>query len=213
MSRRRAILLATSVVVLVIGAMIAVLAPRDHKPPSLPVAAPSAVPSASALTPPKVAAAISRSTPVRVVIPSIGVNAPIIPEGVDSSGALEVPPLTGPQSYDAGWWDGGAAPGQDGPAVIVGHINSAAMGNLVFANLDEMKAGEAVEVELADGADVWFSVVGTQEVSKTAFPTQAVYGQTPWPTLRLITCGGAFDSATGHYVDNFIVYANENVGS
>jgi sortase (surface protein transpeptidase) len=191
--------------------MLALLMPWGHKPPSLPVAAPSAVPTESQLpAQPTVAAAIPRSVPVRIVIPSIGVNAAVIPEGTDSSGALNVPPLSGPQSDDAGWWDGGSAPGQDGPAVIVGHVNSAAMGDLVFASLSKMVAGEAVEVELADAAKVWFTVAGTQEVGKAAFPTQAVYGPTNGPTLRLITCGGAFDAATGHYLDNFIVYLNES---
>jgi hypothetical protein len=87
------------------------------------------------------------------------------------------------------------------------------MGNLTFANLDQMKAGEAAQVTLADGATVWFTVYATQEVSKTAFPTSEVYGPTQGPELRLITCGGAFDSATGHYVDNFIVYLKESVAT
>jgi sortase (surface protein transpeptidase) len=148
--------------------------------------------------------------PTRVIIPSIGVNAAIIAEGLTSSGTLNTPPLTGSGANDVGWWDGGYSPGQYGPAVLVGHVNSAAMGNLVFANLDRMVAGEAIEVE---PGNLWFTVTGTQEVSKNAFPTQAVYGSTSSPTLRLITCGGAFDSASGHYVDNFIVYATESTPS
>jgi sortase (surface protein transpeptidase) len=213
-TQRRAVVMAAAVVVAVAGGMLALLMPSGHKPPSLPVAAPSAVQTVSQLpVQSKVAAVIPRSVPVRIVIPSIGVNAAVIPEGTDSSGALNVPPLSGPQSDDAGWWDGGYAPGQDGPAVIVGHVNSAAVGNLVFASLSKLVAGEAVEVELADEARVWFTVAGTQEVGKAAFPTQAVYGSTNGPALRLITCGGAFDAATGHYLDNFIVYLNESMAS
>jgi hypothetical protein len=206
--------LAAGVVLAVAGGAFALLAPRPHQPPSLPRTAPSAAPSASALlVPPKVAAAIPRSIPVEIEIPSINVDAKIIPVGTDSSGALETPPLSGPQSYDAAWWDGGATPGQDGPSIIVGHIDSAAEGPLVFWNLHELVPGQAVEVTLADGAQVWFNVVGSQQVSKTDFPTQQVYGPTPWPTLRLITCTGDFDPQTGHYDDNLIVYLDESVAS
>jgi sortase (surface protein transpeptidase) len=213
LSRRSSILLGAGTVLVVAGVTVALRAPSSQKPPSLPQTAPSAAPSATTLpVPSRVAAAIPRSVPVRVIIPSIGVNAPVIPEGT-TNGALDVPPLSGPQSSDVGWWDGGDTPGQDGPAVLVGHIDSAAEGQLVFWNLDKLVAGQAAEVQLADGADVWFTVAGTQEVDKTAFPTQSVYGPTNGPTLRLITCGGAFDSATGHYVDNFIVYLNESVPS
>jgi hypothetical protein len=206
--------LAAGIVLAVAGGTFALAAPRSHQPPSLPRTAPSVAPSASPLVvPPKVAAGIPRSVPVSLSIPAIGVSdATVVPEGT-TDGALDVPPLSGPQAYDVGWWDGGNTPGQDGPAVLVSHVNSAAMGNLTFANLDEMKAGEAAEVTLADGATVWFTVTGSQEVSKTAFPTQQVYGPTPDPTLRLITCGGTFDSSTGHYDDNLIVYLTESVPS
>jgi len=163
--------------------------------------------------PPKVAAAIPRSVPIEIKIPAINVDAKIIPVGTDSSGALETPPLSGPQADDAAWWDGGATPGQDGPSIIVGHIDSAAEGPLVFWNLHELVPGEAVEVILADGAEVWFNVVGSQQVGKTDFPTQQVYGPTPWPTLRLITCTGDFDPQTGHYDDNLIVYLDESAPS
>jgi sortase (surface protein transpeptidase) len=203
--------LAAGIVLAVAGVTFALLAPRSQTPPSLPRTAPSTAPPAWLTAPPKAPAAISRSVPVKLSIPAISVSdATVVPEGT-TDGALDVPPLSGPAAYDVGWWDGGNTPGQDGPAVLVSHVNSAAMGNLTFANLDEMKAGEEAEVALADGATVWFTVTGTQEVSKTAFPTQAVYGPTPGPTLRLITCGGAFDSATGHYVDNLIVYLTESV--
>jgi sortase (surface protein transpeptidase) len=210
LSRRNSVLLAAGVVLLVAGVAVAVLAPHSHKPPSLPVTAPSAaplMPKREAL-PAEGISAYPRIVPTNVIIPAIGVSATVIPEGLDSTGALETPPLS--EQNVTGWWDGGAAPGQDGPAVIVGHVDSAAAGPLVFWNLDKMVAGESIEVE---PGNLWFTVTGTQEVGKTAFPTQAVYGPTAGPTLRLITCGGAFDSATGHYVDNFIVYATQSTPS
>jgi hypothetical protein len=218
LSRRSSILLGAGTVAVVAGVTFALLAPSSHTPPSLPRAASSAVPlmpQREAL-PAEGITSYPKITPTEIKIPSIGVDASIIPEGTcpanDAScgpaGSLETPPLT--EQNVTGWWDGGYAPGQAGPAVIVGHINSAAAGNLVFANLDKLVAGEAIEIE---PDNLWFTVVGTQEVSKNAFPTQAVYGPTPGATLRLITCGGAFDSTTGHYVDNFIVYATESTAS
>jgi sortase (surface protein transpeptidase) len=212
MKRDWRIYLVVGVVLAVAGGVFALLAPRSHRPPSLPRSAPSAAPSVSSLgAPPKVAAAIPRSVPIEIKIPSINVDAKVIPEGTDSSGALETPPLT--EQNVTGWWDGGNTPGQDGPAVIVGHIDSAALGPMVFWNLHDLVAGQAVDVVLADGAQVWFNVVGSQQVSKDAFPTQQVYGPTAGPTLRLITCTGDFNPATGHYDDNLIVYLNESVPS
>lgn len=128
MGRDWRIYLAAGVVLAVVGMTFALLASRPHyQPRSLPRYAPSVTPAASALpVSPKVAAAIPKSLPVRLIIPSISVNALVGPEGSDSTGALEVPPLSGPQASDAGWWEGGHTPGQDGPAVIVGHIDSAA---------------------------------------------------------------------------------------
>lgn len=212
-------LVAIATVLVVTGAAIALLAPRRQTPPSLPVVASSSAPAsvhADASEP--AAATAAKVVPTRLIIPSIGVNAAVEPVGLcpapgldcdgTPAGGLATPPLNADNL--TGWWDGGAAPGQDGPAVVVGHVNSAAAGNLVFANLDEMVAGEAIEIE---PGNLWFTVVSTQEVSKDTFPTQAVYGPTSGPTLRLITCGGAFDAATGHYVDNFIVYAVQSTPS
>jgi sortase (surface protein transpeptidase) len=132
------------------------------------------------------------------------VDAAVTPEGTDSSGALEVPPLAARNL--AGWWDGGAAPGQDGPAVIDGHVDSAQGGPLVFWNLRLLKPGDEVETE---PGSLRFTVTRVTQVSKSAFPTLAVYGPTKDPELRLVTCGGTFDPATGHYLSNVIVYARE----
>ena len=184
-----------------------------HGLKSLPIVAPSVTPRIPAAVSP--AAAAAKSVPVKVAIPAIGVSATIIPEGTDAAGALQVPPLSGPQASDVGWWDGncltgcgnGYTPGQNGKAVLAGHVNSAAMGNLVFASLGKLTDGDRIEVFLASGQQVWFTVTALQEVGKNAFPTSQVYGPATDPELRLITCVGAFDPATGHYVDNLIVYA------
>ena len=149
-------------------------------------------------------AALARSVPVRLSIPAIGVNAPVMQLGLGPGDVLAVPPLA--DHNLTGWWDGGPSPGQDGPAVIVGHIDSAT-GPSVFYDLRYLKAGDTVTITLADGKTAAFRVTGLQQTLKTAFPTQAVYGSVPYPALRLVTCGGTFDYATGHYLSSIIVFA------
>lgn len=174
--------------------------------PSLPAPAAISAPNTRGPVSPLPAVAVKaipRTVPERVVIPAIGVNAPVTPEGTDASGALEMPPLSAKNL--AGWWDGGAAPGQDGPAVIAGHVDDVTR-PLVFWRLRDIKPGDKVTV---DPANVTFTVTRVTQVDKSAFPTQSVYGATRDPELRLVTCGGTFDSGTGHYLSNVIVYATE----
>jgi LPXTG-site transpeptidase (sortase) family protein len=151
------------------------------------------------------AGTLTRSVPRKITIPGIGVDAPVMKVGLDADGAVQVPPL-GAHNL-AGWYQGGAAPGQRGPAVILGHVDSAT-GSSVFYRLRDLRAGDRVYVTLADGKMAAFVVDGLQKVAKDAFPTASVYGRAGYPSLRLITCGGPFDQATGHYVDNIIVYAH-----
>jgi LPXTG-site transpeptidase (sortase) family protein len=141
--------------------------------------------------------------PVRVRIAAIGVDAPLIPLGLDAHRALEVP-----ERFDvAGWWSGGYRPGESGPAVIAGHVDSKT-GPAVFYRLGDLERGDAVMVQRRDGSTVRYVVKSVGRYAKTAFPTKQVYGPTSRPTLRLITCSGDFDRATGHYVDNTVVYAD-----
>ena len=148
---------------------------------------------------------LARSAPVEIRIPRIGVNAPVMKVGREADGTVQVPPLA--EHNLTGWYEYGPAPGQRGPAVILGHVDSAA-GISVFYYLKNMHAGDKVYVTLADGKVAAFAVDGLQRVAKDAFPTASVYGKAGYPSLRLITCGGPFDQATGHYVDNIIVYAH-----
>jgi hypothetical protein len=140
--------------------------------------------------------------PVRVVIPSIGVRAPVIPLGLNEDRTLEVPTDFG----DTGWWTGGPRPGERGPAVIAGHVDSTS-GPAVFYRIGELRPGAAILVVGRDGKRVRFEVDRTEQYPKSNFPTARVYGPTPGPTLRLITCSGDFDESSGHYIDNTVVYA------
>jgi LPXTG-site transpeptidase (sortase) family protein len=150
-------------------------------------------------------ARVPASPPVRIIIPSVGVNAPVVPEGLDRHHALELPPLSAHNL--AGWYDKSAMPGQRGASVIAGHVDSTT-GTSVFFSIRYLKTGDRILIEEADHHTVTFRVQWVQEASKAAFPAQAVYGYVPYPALRLVTCGGPFDSATGHYLDNIIVYAS-----
>ena len=140
--------------------------------------------------------------PVRVRIAAIGINAPLIPLGLDANRALEVP-----ERFDvAGWWSGGYRPGEPGPAVIAGHVDSKT-GPAIFYRLRDLKRGDEVMVDRRDGSVARFLVTRVGHYAKTAFPTKEVYGPTSRPALRLITCSGDFDRSTGHYVDNTVVFA------
>ena len=140
--------------------------------------------------------------PTRVRIPSIGVNSSIVNLAVDRAGVL-VPP----DSADVtGWFPKGPAPGAVGPALLAGHVDSAA-GPGVFYRLTALRRGDRVIVDRADGSSAVFVVDSSRKVSKTAFPTELVYSPLPVAMLRLITCGGAFDSGASRYLDNIIVEA------
>jgi sortase (surface protein transpeptidase) len=143
--------------------------------------------------------------PARVEVPAIGVDAPIIALGLDPAGALEVPE----DFAETGWWTGGPEPGEQGPAIIAGHIDSP-RGPAVFYRLLELQPGDVVRVTRADGSRVEFTVRRTEQHAKAAFPTEIVYAPTTGSELRLITCGGAFDRSSGHYVDNVIVFATRS---
>jgi sortase (surface protein transpeptidase) len=144
------------------------------------------------------------ASPVSLTIPLIGVDTTLVTLGLATSGALQVPSSTSV----AGWYTGSPRPGAVGSAIIVGHIDSLS-GPGVFFRLPELRAGDKIFVRRSDGTLVAFGVTSVQTYLKDRFPTQAVYGPTPDAELRLITCGGAFDAATGHYLSNIVVYATE----
>ncbi len=122
--------------------------------------------------------------------------------GVEPDGTLQVPT----DSEVAGWYRLGAKPGDPGPAVIVGHVDSQS-GPAVFYRLGTLAPRDLVRVSWKGGASVFFRVDAVRQYAKTVFPTALVYGPTKAAQLRLVTCGGAFDAQTGHYLDNVVVFA------
>ncbi|MEV8638549.1 class F sortase [Streptosporangium sp. NPDC051023] len=153
--------------------------------------------------------ALSRAEPTRVVIPRIGVNAPVVVLGVEEDGRLAVPPLD--HADAAGWYGGGPTPGEPGSAVIVGHLDTRT-GPAVFARLGELEAGDSVGVIRADGTVAVFAVERLEQAPKDRFPADRVYGSTDGRRLRLITCGGSFDQERRSYNDNVIVHALYRAG-
>ena len=148
------------------------------------------------------AAVEQAADPGRVRIPAIGVDASIVPLGLRADGSIEVPEDFG----QTGWWVDGPEPGETGPAVILGHVDSR-QGPAVFFNLSELAAGDTIHVDRLDGTTVTYVVDRIEQHAKTAFPTEAVYGDTAEPVLRLVTCGGDFDRDRRSYDDNVIVFA------
>jgi sortase (surface protein transpeptidase) len=139
--------------------------------------------------------------PTNVRIPTIKVNTSITPLALDATGALEAPT----SFTQVGWYAQGTAPGDIGPAVLAGHYDNAVRGT-VFYRLRLLKAGDLVQVRRG-GTWLDFTVVYSGEYSKQEFPTETVYGPTPDPELRLITCGGTFNGRVGSYDHNFVVFA------
>ncbi|MDH6135904.1 sortase (surface protein transpeptidase) [Kitasatospora sp. MAA4] len=144
------------------------------------------------------------SPPVRLSVPRIGVDAPVAAGGLNADGTVETPPMNQPGQVD--WYGNGPAPGQVGPAVLLGHINTT-KGPAVFARLLDLRQGDRIDIRRQDGSTVSYRVRGLGQYAKTAFPTALVYGNTSTPQLRLITCGGTLAS-NGHYTDNIVVYAD-----
>lgn len=106
----------------------------------------------------------------------------------------------------AGWYRLGPRPGEAGPAVVVAHVDSQA-GPDVFARLHELRAGDEITITADDGSTSRWVMTSSEQTPKDQLPVARIWERTRSPLLRLITCGGVFDSATGHYVDNLIVYA------
>ncbi len=150
--------------------------------------------------------------PSTLQVAAIGVSSVLQPLGLNADGTLEVP-ASGALYDQAGWFTGSPRPGDDGPAVLLGHVDGAAGVPSVFYRLAELASGHRVTVSREDGTQVDFEVYRVEQHPKDSFPTAAVYGDTPGPELRLITCAGSWDPGTGHYRDNTVVYARIVAGT
>ncbi|MCF3964077.1 sortase domain-containing protein [Streptomyces fuscigenes] len=164
----------------------------------------------------------THSAPVRLRVPALGLTARVIPLGLDATGALEVPGFA--DAAEAGWYALGPRPGQPGPAVFVGHrdapdntyvagrrVGATRLVDGAFARIGRLGPGDRVEVERGDGTRIVFRVTRVDTYATRHFPTSRVYGPTPDPELRLITCGGVI-APDGHWDANVVVSAREEGG-
>ena len=204
--RRPAAIAFAAGLVVIVGGTAGLLLTHHSTPALRPVAAGVAAlpaPTGPIVAPPQSAAA-QVARPVSLTIPLIGVKTNLITLGLATGGAMQVPST----STVAGWFTGSPRPGAVGSSIIVGHVDSKS-GPGIFFRLPELNKGDDVYIKRSDGTTAEFRVTEVQEYPKDHFPTDRVYGPTPDSELRLITCGGTFDSVTGHYLSNIIVYANQ----
>lgn len=171
----------------------AAAAPRAPVPGAAPVSGP----------------VLARSLPLSISIPAIGVSSRLLYVGLNPDGTIQVPPLDDPPlTNEAAWYKYSPTPGQPGPAIIEGHVDSASDGPSVFFRLGALAPGDLVDITLADHQVAVFRVTGVRLYPKDRFPTSVVYGNTDYAALRLITCGGSFDEQSRQYVSNVVAFAS-----
>jgi len=141
--------------------------------------------------------------PLTLSIPAIGLSVPLTELGLNSNHTVQVPT----DFQEPGWYEYGPSPGQLGSSVILGHVDSY-QGPAVFFRLRTLEPGDRVNVTLADGVITHFVVRQVAMYLKANFPTVEVYGPHGYSTLQLVTCGGVFDTQTGHYLSNVVVYTS-----
>jgi sortase (surface protein transpeptidase) len=147
---------------------------------------------------------LARSTPVRLEIPQLQVSSDVLQLGLNPDQTLQVPPLT--KDSRAGWYKYSPTPGQLGPSVLLGHVDSD-HGPGIFFKLGALRPGAIVNLTRADDTTAVFRVDRVASYRKDKFPTLEVYGNTNSAQLRLITCGGEFDSGSHHYDSNIVAFA------
>jgi hypothetical protein len=166
-------------------------------------AGPSGAPGSAAAG---AAPTLPAADPVHLDVPAIGVSSDLLSLGLNPDNTVEVPPLSADSR--AGWYRYSPSPGELGPSVILGHVDSAEYGPGVFFDLGALKPGDTITVTRDDHTAATFQVDRVASYPKDQFPTLDVYGNTDDAELRLITCGGDFDSSARSYLDNIVVYAS-----
>jgi Sortase domain len=178
----------------------------SHTPQEIGLVPPTVRPlevGSSGLLAPSGVTASRAPSPTRLRIPAIGVDASLVQLDRKPDGTIEVPD----DSSRPGWYSRGPAPGEKGPAVILGHLDSYT-GPAVFWHLSSLRPGDMVMVGRQDGSEVSFTVQRLATFPTDGFPTDEVYGGASGPELRLITCGGNFSLARRQYLSNVVAFAS-----
>jgi hypothetical protein len=159
-------------------------------------------PAVRAVEPPP-AEPLDASLPVSVSIAALDVQSDVVRLGLEEDGTMQVPQ----GAHLSGWYEESPTPGELGPSVLAAHVDWAGAPG-AFGAVGDLRPGDVVVVERADGSTARFTVTRVVRVAKAAFPAAEVYGPTPDAELRLITCSGAFDRSARSYVDNLVIYAS-----
>ena len=148
-------------------------------------------------------ASVTIVSPVGLSIEKAGVDAGIEPLRV-IDGQMQDP--TGP--WVVAWYENLGSLGEDGNVVMAGHIDYWNVGPSVFYNSASLQPGDEVVVSGDNGKTYPFAVEWIKQFDSDAIPLDEVAGPTEDQSLTLITCGGAFDYANGHYLQRTVVRAN-----
>lgn len=146
---------------------------------------------------------LAKSVPLSLRIPKLSIDVPFAePLGLLENGEVAVPERT-----DAvGWYQYGPTPGELGPAVVLGHVDSY-LGPAVFFYLGQLEPGDSIFIDREDGVTAEFMVTELARYEQSDFPAALVYGDIEYAGLRLITCSGTYDRGTERYTHNLVVYA------
>ncbi|HST46920.1 class F sortase [Jatrophihabitans sp.] len=218
-ARRGRLTAAAAGVLVAVGVLLLVVGLRAQRQPPQPPAAAAVPYSAAPQTPFPTGSSsttrpapatpgrqlLARSVPVTLEIPAIKVRSELLQLGLNPDRTVQVPPLA--RDSRAGWYKYSPTPGQLGPSVILGHVDSAEYGPGIFFRLGALRPGSTVTVTRADRSTAVFRVDRVVSYPKDHFPTLEVYGNTDNAQLRLITCGGRFDFSTHNYQDNIVAFA------
>lgn len=212
--RGRLLIAATATAFLIAGIIVMVIGVNSQQQPPQPSAAAAAgrsssstsAPTTTTTTPTASTPALPASAPTHLDVPAIGVSSDMMQLGTNPDGTVEVPPLE--KDSRSGWFTGSPSPGQLGPSIILGHVDSKEYGPAVFFKLGALTPGEQISITRTDGTVAVFSVDKVAQYPKDHFPTIEVYGNTDHAALRLITCGGKFDFAAHSYEDNIVAFAS-----
>ncbi|MGW0758960.1 class F sortase [Streptomyces sp. NPDC002814] len=210
-SRRLATIFWSGVALVVVA--VSVLGGEDeptgtgHAHHAAPAATSSSSPSSSSSSSatPRAGKHLPRSTPIRLRIPKISVDAPFTPLAIGRSGQLEAPPAD--EVNLVGWYAKGVSPGEAGTSIIAGHVDTATS-PAVFAELGELEKGDRFRVKRADRRIATFVVDSVETFEKDSFPDERVYADTPQAQVRLITCAGDYDRSAKDYTENLVVFAH-----
>ncbi len=180
--------------------------PETVPTPQAVVTARAVSPTSSPVPPPTTATA-DTSAPSRLLIPAIGVNAPIGAVGLAADGSMDVPK----RPADTAWYALGPRPGEVGSAVIAGHVSWMYSAHAVFAKLHTLKPGDIITVQAGDGKSTSFVVRGIREYDAAADATEVFFSTDGKAHLNLVTCSGTWDQSERQYTERLVVFADEVV--